>query len=133
MPNTPKSQIPAVHFLPGIQLRMSGIVLLLALAAGSVQGQTVNTPIAEVFTNYHGWSNSVSVNNGMVEAVIVPTVGRVQQFRFVGDTNGVLWENPRTWGRSSSGFYPNFGGGQSLAVASIRVGLASAERVRRNR
>jgi len=110
MPNTPKYQIPTGNFLPAIQLRMSGIVLLLALATGSVQGQTVNTPIAAVFTNYHGWSNSVSINNGMVEAVIVPTVGRVQQFRFVGDTNGVLWENPRTWGRSSSGFYPNFGG-----------------------
>jgi hypothetical protein len=92
------------------KLWTSGILLLLALVAARVQGQTVNAPIAAVFTNYQGWSNSVSVNNGVVEAVIVPTVGRVQQFRFVGDTNGVFWENPRAWGRTPSGFYPNFGG-----------------------
>ena len=91
---------------------LAGIVLLLALAAAHVQGQPANTPIVAAFTNYHGWSNSVSVNNGVVEAVIVPAVGRVQQFRFVGDTNGALWENPRTLGRATtgSGFYPNFGG-----------------------
>ncbi len=88
----------------------SGVFLLLALAAAGVQGQTVSAPTSAVFTNYHGWSNSVSVNNGVVEAVIVPAVGRVQQFRFAGDTNGVLWENSRMWGRTSSGFYPNFGG-----------------------
>lgn len=67
-------------------------------------------PAAAVFTNYHGWSNAVSLHNDVVEAVIVPTIGRVQQFRFVGDTNGVLWENSRVWGRTPSGFYPNFGG-----------------------
>ena len=65
-----------------------------------------------MFTNYHGWSNAVSLNNGVVEAIIVPTDGRVQQFRFAGETNGVLWEDPRGWGRapSGSGFYANFGG-----------------------
>jgi len=29
-----------------------------------------------------------------------PTDGRVQQFRFVGDTNGALWENPALYGRT---------------------------------
>jgi hypothetical protein len=91
---------------------MSGVVLLLSLGAVCVQGQTTSGSMTTVLTNYHGWSNSVSLNNGVVEAVIVPTVGRVQQFRFAGDTNGVLWENQRTWGRTptGSGFYPNFGG-----------------------
>ena len=108
--STPQKQHFPTSFCPTSRFLTGGVVLLLAMAAAHVQGQTVNAPITAVFTNYQGWSNSVSVNNGVVEAVIVPTVGRVQQFRFVGDTNGAFWENPRTWGRSSSGFYPNFGG-----------------------
>ena len=80
------------------------------LAVASAQGQMANAPSTAVFTNYHGWDNAVSVNNGVVEAVVVPTDGRVQQFRFLGDTNGVFWENSRAWGRTPSGFYPNFGG-----------------------
>ena len=84
--------------------------LLLALVVAHVQGQTVHAPNSAAFTNYHGWSNAVSINNGVVEAVVVPTDGRVQQFRFLGDTNGVFWENSALWGKTRSGFYPNFGG-----------------------
>jgi hypothetical protein len=99
-------------FAAANKIWMSGAVLLLALGAASVQSQTASGSIATVLTNYHGWSNSVSLNNGVVEAIVVPTVGRLQQFRFAGDTNGVLWENQQTWGRTPSGsrFYPNFGG-----------------------
>ncbi len=84
------------------------------------------------FTNYHGWSNAVSLNNGVVEAVIVPTVGRVQQFRFVGDTNGALWEDPQGMGQGCHRFrlLSELRRGQSVAVAAIRVGLAAAERIR---
>ena len=112
MPNSLKNQI-AVTAITAVNKRWtSGIVLLLALAAASVQGQTASSPVTAVVTNYHGWDNSVSLNNGVVEAVVVPAVGRLQQFRFAGDTNGALWENPRTLGRpaTGSGFYPNFGG-----------------------
>jgi len=68
------------------------------------------SPAAAVVTNYHSWSNAISLNNGVVEVIVVPSIGRVQQFRFVGDTNGVFWENAGLFGRSASGFYKNFGG-----------------------
>ena len=110
MPNTSNEQISASNFLPAIQLRTSGFVLLVALVAACAQGQTGSAHSLAEFINYHGWTNAVSVNNGTVEAIIVATDGRVQQFRFVGDTNGVFWEDPRGWGRMPSGFYPNFGG-----------------------
>lgn len=67
-------------------------------------------PNAAVFTNYHSWDNVVSLNNGLVEVLIVPLTGRVQQFRFVGDTNGAFWENPALFGRKASGYYSSFGG-----------------------
>lgn len=92
------------------KLWTTSAALLLVLAVASAQGQMANAPSTAVFTNYHGWDNAVSVNNGLVEAIVVPTDGRVQQFRFLGDTNGVFWENSRAWGRTPSGFYPNFGG-----------------------
>src|SRR5450631_4110658 len=112
MPITAKSQSFVIIFTDANKHWTSGIVLLLWLAAASVQGQSVSAPVTAVVTNYHGWDNAVSLNNGVVEAIIVPTVGRVQQFRFAGDTNGALWENPRTLGRAptGSGFYPKFGG-----------------------
>src|SRR5438874_7709064 len=34
-----------------------------------------------VHTNYHGWSNSILVSNGRVEAVVVAAIGLVVEFR----------------------------------------------------
>jgi len=98
---------PLVHPFT-VTLRRTGVVaLLLALGAGAAPGQT---PSTATFTTYHGWSNSVSVNNGLVEALIVPTIGRVQQFRFVGQDVGALWEDPATYGQNPGGRYKFFGG-----------------------
>jgi len=88
------------------------LLSVVALALATSLETTVRAASTTLITNYHSWSNVVSVNNGVVEALIVPAIGRVQQFRFAGETDGALWENPRTLGRSSSGggMYPNFGG-----------------------
>ncbi len=73
---------------------------------------SVNAPNSATVTNYHSWTNVVAVNNGIVEALIVPNDGRVQQFRFLGDTNGALWEDPTLYGQTPTGsaVYQNFGG-----------------------
>lgn len=63
--------------------------------------------------NYQGWPDSILLSNGLVEAVIVPAVGRVMQFRFAGSQDGPFWENPGLWGRRpdpGSGDWANFGG-----------------------
>lgn len=67
-------------------------------------------PVA--YTNYHGWSNSIVLNNGIVEALIVPTIGRIMQFRFIGE-EGPFWENRSLDGQNpdpESGTWKNFGG-----------------------
>src|ERR1051325_7620506 len=43
-------------------------------------------------TNYHGWPDAYIVSNPKVEVVVVPAIGRVLQFRFIGE-EGVFWEN----------------------------------------
>jgi hypothetical protein len=91
---------------------------LFALATSAFAGDVasaapVNPSNSVAFIDYHSWTNVVSVNNGLVEALIVPADGRVQQFRFLGETNGALWENPSLYGRTAGGargFYSNFGG-----------------------
>jgi hypothetical protein len=61
---------------------------------------------------YHGWPGSYVLRNGKVEAVVVPAIGRIMQFGFVGD-DGVLWENrdldgqPPNWEAQK---WINFGG-----------------------
>jgi hypothetical protein len=64
-------------------------------------------------TAYHGWSNCLVLKNSQVEAVVVPAVGRVMQFRFAGEEDGVFWENRALDGKSpdpKSKDWGNFGG-----------------------
>jgi hypothetical protein len=73
-------------------------------------------PVTATRCDYHGWTGSVLLGNGLVEAVIVPAVGRVMQFRFAGSVAGPFWENParqdaRTGAASVE--WANFGGDKS--------------------
>jgi hypothetical protein len=52
------------------------------------------------FTNYHGWSNSIMLDNGVVQTTIVPAIGRIMQFRFADQAEGPLWENPLMYGKA---------------------------------
>ncbi len=66
--------------------------------------------------SYYGWDDALVMSNGVVEAVIVPSIGRVMQFRFVGESTGVFWENAALAGKSvnpASNDWGNFGGDKS--------------------
>ncbi|MEO6725172.1 MAG: hypothetical protein ABIP14_07710 [Blastocatellia bacterium] len=62
---------------------------------------------------YHQWAESLIIGNGQVEAVIVPAIGRVMQFRFAAEDDGPFWENVVLFGKSpdpASSTWGNFGG-----------------------
>lgn len=64
-------------------------------------------------TNYHGWADSYVIGNGKVEAVVVPAIGRVMQFRFAGESDGPFWENRALDGKAAdpnAKDWINFGG-----------------------
>jgi hypothetical protein len=64
-------------------------------------------------TAYNGWAEAFTISNGKVEAVVVPAVGRVMQFRFAGEKEGPFWENHALDGKnpdSQSAEWINFGG-----------------------
>lgn len=56
------------------------------------------TKITVTKTNYQGWEDAYIFSNGQVEAVVVPKVGRIMQFRFLGGEN-TFWENPLVYGQ----------------------------------
>ncbi|MFN0085970.1 MAG: hypothetical protein ACKVX9_11340 [Blastocatellia bacterium] len=60
-----------------------------------------------------GWTEAVVLRSGQVEAVVVPSVGRVMQFRFRGEKSGPFWENEELTGRRAdpeAKSWMNFGG-----------------------
>ena len=59
-------------------------------------------PAVKVTTgqDYNGWKDAIVLRNSVVEAVIVPSVGRVMQFRFVGETDGPFWANEKLVGKA---------------------------------
>jgi hypothetical protein len=60
--------------------------------------------------SYKGWSDALRLTNGTVEAVIVPSVGRLMRFGFVGGPN-LLWENKAVAGKPIKlGEWANTGG-----------------------
>ena len=104
-----------------------GVLLFLAFCSGYCYGQVVrpqprinepllrsvaNKKISIFQTKYHGWSESWIINNGKAEIVVVPSIGRVMQFRLV-DQEGVFWENRNLDGQKTaplSSEWSNFGG-----------------------
>lgn len=62
---------------------------------------------------YHAWNEALVLSNEKVEAILVPEVGRVMQFRFAGEEDGPFWENRALDGKapnSQSSEWINFGG-----------------------
>jgi hypothetical protein len=93
--------------------RISLILISLLCFVTSVsvaQSRSVGVNITR--TEYHGWKDAIVMSNGKVEAVIVPSIGRIMQFRLVGE-EGVFWENSEVAGKAvnpTSNIWTNFGG-----------------------
>ncbi len=68
--------------------------------------------------SWHGWPDCFLLQNGLLEAVVVPSIARVMQLRLPGDPEGVFWENrsldgrvhPKAAHHSLDSEWLNFGG-----------------------
>ena len=74
-----------------------GMIVVAALFTGNAFAK-----VSIQRTNYHGWPGAYVMSNGKVNAMIVPAIGRVMQFGFVGE-EGVFWENRGLDGREVDG------------------------------
>ena len=87
------------------------VLLLVACVSSFAADQSAHRKGISSIT-YHGWADSLLLNNGKAEVVVVPAIGRVMQFHFVGEDD-VLWENDRLQGKpvdSAAKEWINFGG-----------------------
>ncbi len=103
----PKVKILSVYVPLILSLLLVSVCSLAAAKSSHKKGVSSIT--------YHGWADSLVLNNGKVEAVVVPAVGRVMQFHFVGE-DGVLWENDKLQGKPAdpkATEWANFGGDKS--------------------
>ena len=65
--------------------------------------------------NYKGWRNCADVSNGLVEAIVVPEIGRIMAFQFAGHPEtSPLFTNSDLLGKTGAdvgaGNWANFGG-----------------------
>jgi hypothetical protein len=81
---------------------MAGMLLIGLLGTAQDGLASGNGPNTVRVADYDGWTNALVLNNGLVEAVIVPAAGRVLQFRFAGGTNGPFWENSNLFGATAT-------------------------------
>jgi hypothetical protein len=72
-------------------------LLALALLAPAVAADAPVTVLTD--QSHRGWRDAVVLRNAVVETVIVPSIGRVMQFRFAGETDGPFWENEKLLGQ----------------------------------
>jgi hypothetical protein len=106
--------VPAWRYIVWVAI-VAAIPLLLVLWNQKENRPGAPSRVQVSPTNYHGWSNAFILGNGKVEAVVVADVGRVMQFRFIGE-EGMFWENPALFGRAADAAdwankdWVNFGG-----------------------
>ncbi len=78
------------------------LLLLFSLVLPCLLSPGATAEVTITRTNYHGWPEAYVLSNGKVAAVIVPAIGRIMQFGFVGE-EGVFWENRALDGRIVDG------------------------------
>jgi len=78
----------------------SGVAVLALFVCGCASTGTRPGGVQVMTQQSHlGWHDAVILRNGKAEAVAVPSVGRVMQFRFAGERTGPFWENERLLGQ----------------------------------
>lgn len=95
------------------------LLFCLGLFLAAICYLIVNANMSEKITikkiNYQGWKDSYILSNSQVEAIVVPQIVRIMQFRFQGGEN-TFWENSQIYGKvplTKSEEWDNFGGDKS--------------------
>ena len=81
-------------------MKLLQCVMLAALAAPAMAQVTVEE------VEYEGWANSIEIANPDVRVVVVPAIGRIMHYGFVGGEN-ILWSDPELHGQVLPDGQPN--------------------------
>ena len=81
-------------------MKLLQCVMLAALAAPAMAQVTVEE------IEYEGWARSIEIANPDVRLVVVPAIGRIMHYGFVGGEN-ILWSDPELHGQVLPDGQPN--------------------------
>ena len=93
-------------FRPITAALCAGVALLHPMSA---QAKQHNTTVELV--NFDGWANAYKISNGIVDVVVVPSIGRIMSYSFTGHPEtSPIWVNPDEMGKGAGDGWRNFGG-----------------------
>ncbi len=98
---------------------LCGMIFL--ICSGASWGETAVKQLT-----YHGWQGAYHIENGTVELVYVPQIGRIMRYAYLGGPN-MLWENSLLSGQkiseeSAAKEWPNYGGDKLWPAPQSRWG-----------
>jgi|GEM_PF-549902 len=79
-----------------------GMLVMLTMSVCSKDSDNGTDPSVEEGVRtmtWHGWENSVEINNATTKVIVVPAIGRIMYYGFQ-DGNNVLWNNPQFFGKT---------------------------------
>src|SRR3569833_2278981 len=99
--------------------RLRPTVLLLAATAllAPVQADANHhakphkAPTTVKIVDFDGWHDAYQISNGIVDVVVVPSIGRIMSYSFIGHPEtSPIWVNPDEMGKGAGDGWRNFGG-----------------------
>lgn len=107
------------------RLRLSCLLLL-----GTVLASAVAQPLQVTPTNYHGYTSAWRLDNGVIEAVVAPEIGRLMHLSLKGQEN-VIWVNTKLLGTRLDGrqtAWINLGGDKSWPAPEAEWGRYTGDK-----
>ena len=100
-----------------VSIRRSLIIQSAGLILGCLVTKGANAEVKVSRVDYHGWKQCYRMENGIIDMVVVPQVGHIMRFGYIGGPN-MLWENPDLLGKTLTSLglsgnrkdWVNFGG-----------------------
>lgn len=74
---------------------------------------TTEATVSVKHISYHGWTECFHLSNSLVEAVVVPAIGRIMHFGLIGESESAFWQNREMDGllpRADATKWANYGG-----------------------
>ena len=99
MPGARRTHAPIMRAPPLLTLTFSFAAFAFSASACRIAAAEKTAVTVATAQEHRGWHDAVVLRNSTVEAVIVPSVGRLMQFRFAGERDGPLWENEKLAGQ----------------------------------
>ena len=95
----------------GCAVVLISLLLICGCASSAREGRGAPRGVEQI--NYNNWPDAIRLFNETADLVIVPSIGRVMRYGYVGGEN-LLWENPSLGGQGGAGAdvekWRNFGG-----------------------